>query len=693
MFEYFGTSKMDRYGFPMDRFLLFDGKFPGRTDFLSGQEEVQNEIFRHLKGMAEEGRTDKLLLLHGPNGSSKTTVVNLIFRGLEHYSRTDEGAIYRLAWIFPKPHMTERQLGFTRPKASGEDEEDDDSFAFLEPDSVAAKIPCELRDPPIFLIPREERVEYLDSLMKGKSPESIIPSRFLEGDLSPKSKAIFEGLLTGYHGDWKKVIRHVQVERYFISRRFRIGAVTIDPQMHVDAGARQVTADHSLELLPPMLQNIRLIEPVGDLVDANCGALEYGDFLKRPLDMNKYLLNTIETGMVSLPGLLINLDMVFFGTTNENHLDAFKKSLDFTSFKARMELVQVPYLLQYSEEETIYRDVICAVARRRPILPHTIRVATLWAVLTRLQKPDRKNYSEEAGPLVERLTPLEKAKLYDHGEAPAGMKEEEKKILKQVVGEMRREFMDEVFFEGRFGASPREVKTILYEASHHKDYPCLSPLSVLDTIRDFVREKHVYDFLKLEPNGKYNDNTAFIDDVQNEYLGWVTAELESAMELVDESEYDRKCSEYFMHVVAFTRNEKVVNPGTGSLESPSDEIMATVEGLLDVQDPIEVFRENLVARIGAFRVDNPDTPVNYKDLFPDIFTALKTDFFTRRRALVIQIEEQLILHETGETSSILPKLKDMVDQTLRNLKERYGYCDEGLKEVILFVKKHRKLND
>ena len=422
------------------------------------------------------------------------------------------------------------------------------------------------------------------------------------------------------------------------------------------------------------------------------GALEYGDFLKRPLDMNKYLLNTIETGTVSLPGLLLHLDMVFFGTTNENHLDAFKKSLDFTSFKARMELIRVPYLLQYSEEETIYRDVVRAVARRRSVLPHTTRVAALWAVLTRLQKPDRKNYTEEASPIVERLTPLEKAKLYDHGEAPAGMKDEEKKILKQVVGEIRREFMDEVFFEGRFGASPREMKTILYEASHSKGFSCLSPLAVLDTIRDFVREKHVYDFLKLEPNGKFNNNSAFIDDVQNEYLAWVTAELESAMDLVDEAEYDRKCSEYFTHVVAFTRNEKVVNPGTGSLEPPSDEILSTVEGLLDVQDPIEVFRKNLVARIGAFRVDNPDTPVNYKTLFPDIFTALKTDFFNRRRAVVNQIEEQLILHGTGETSSVLPRLKGVVDQTLRNLKERFGYCDEGLKEIILFVKKHQDLN-
>jgi predicted Ser/Thr protein kinase len=694
MFDHFGVERVDRFEQRVERFLLFDGRFPGGTDFLSGEETVQSDIYRLLKGLSEEGRTDKLILLHGPNGSSKTTVVNLIFRGLEQYSCTDEGALYRFAWIFPKPQKSEGRLGFSRDRSGQADGEE--TYAFLDSEDVAARISCELRDSPIFLIPREERLSFIHSALEASEDapvdlEKAISSYFLEGDLGPKGKALFEGLLTGYQGDWKKVVRHIQVERYFISRRFRTGAIRIDPQMHVDAGARQITADQSIEYLPPMLHNVRIVEPMGDLVDANHGVLEYSDFLKRPIDMNKYLLSTVETGTVSVPGLFLDLDIVFFGSTNENHLDAFKKTMDYNSFKARMELVQVPYLLRVSDEEAIYRDVIRTISRRKPVLPHTARVAALWAVLTRLNRPNPDHHQEEVRELIGRISPMDKAKLYDSGTAPAGMKDDEKRRVRRAVGAMRREFEDEILYEGRIGGSPREMRAILNEASHLKGYPCLSPLAVLEVLEDFVKEKNVYEFLNLEADGDYHDHEGFIRAVRDEYHVWVTAELEDSMDLVEVAEYDRKCNEYFSHVVAFSRGEKVVNPSTGALEPPSEAVMGAVESLLDLQEPVEEFRKNLVGRIGAFRVDNPDAPVIYKELFSDIYSSLKQDFFAKRREQIEQIEEQLIRHGTDGASAIDAKNLERVERTIRNMKERYGYGEEGLREVVLFIRKHRKL--
>jgi hypothetical protein len=66
-------------------------------------------------------------------------------------------------------------------------------------------------------------------------------------------------------------MKHVQVERYFISQRYRVGAVTIGPQMSVDAAERQVTADRSLAALPASLQAITLYEAKGELVEAAGG--------------------------------------------------------------------------------------------------------------------------------------------------------------------------------------------------------------------------------------------------------------------------------------------------------------------------------------------------------------------------------------------------------------------------------------
>ncbi|MBN2490705.1 MAG: serine protein kinase PrkA [Planctomycetes bacterium] len=699
MLEYFGRERVERFGEQVDRLRLFDGAFPGGSDFLSGQETVQHEVYRVMKGLAEEGRTDKLILLHGPNGSSKTTVVNLIFRGLEHYSHTDEGALYRFAWIFPKPERTDARLGFGSERRSAREEA---SFAFLDPADVAARMPGGLQDAPILLLPREERLAWLSSLSAlraaGADPaapggeaglENVLAPYFLEGDLDPKSKAVHEALLTGYQGDFKRVVRHIQVERYFLSRRFRTGAVRVDPQMHVDAGARQLAADRSVEALPPMLQNVALFQPMGDLVDAHRGALEYSDFLKRPIDMNKYLLGTVETGTVSLPGMLLHLDVVLLGTTNENHLDAFKKTLDYNSFKARMELVQVPYLMRVSDEEPIYRDVIRAVARRKTVLPHTARAAALWAVLTRVKKPRPDNYPEDVRALVARLTPLEKVRLYDRGEAPHWMRAEEQPLLRRAVPQMRREFREELLYEGRFGASPREMRAILNEASHLDGFACCGPLAVLEVLGDFVKEKNVYDFLNLEVEGLYHDPAAFIDTVRDEYHRWVTAELEESMALVDTAEYERKCNEYFLHVVAFTRGEKVVQPRTRALEDASEAVMGAVEKMLAIQEPSAVFRRNLVTRIGAFRVEHPDRPLVYKELFPDIYRALQEDALHQRRAQIERLEEQLLLHGTDSAGDIEPRLRERVARTARHMAEHFGYDPQGLKEVVLFVRHHR----
>lgn len=695
MFEHFGSRQIEHCGAPVRRFCLFDGDFGWEREFLSGQEQVQEEIYRILKGQAQEGRSDKFLLLHGPNGSSKTTVVNMIFRGLEHYSHTDDGALYRFNWIFPRPQSNEEQrLGFGGGVAGGEAGLDgQDTFAFLPPEDIAARVPCELRDSPLLLVPRDERLEILRAVMSNSGGGlETVPEWLRDGDLDPKSKAIYEGLLTGYQGDWMRVIRHVQVERYFISRRFRTGVVRIDPQMHVDAGVRQITGDRSAEFLPATLRDVRILEPVGDLVDANHGALEYSDFLKRPIDMNKYLLGTVENGLVSLPGLLMHLDLVFLGTTNENHLDAFKQTLDYGSFQGRMEFVQVPYLLRWSDEEAIYRDVLAAIARRRPVLPHVGTVAAMWAVLTRLKRPKKQNYPEAVGRLIDRLTPLEKAKLYQRCESPAWLSDEEKHALLDAVGEIGCEFTGDILYEGRFGASPREMRGLITEASYRQGAGCLSPLHVLEVLREFVKEKNIHEFLNMEPDGRYHDHAQFVDIVCSEYHGLVTAELEDAMDLIDVREYERKSGEYFRHVVAFSRGEKVESRSTGVHEPPDDRVMKAVEDLLDLKEPPEDFRRNLVARIGAFRVDHPQAPVVYADLFPDIFAALKHDFFSRRREQVEQVEEDLLAVLCGGPDVRRTKAVERAEQTVANLESRFGYVREGLAEIIQFVRRHRTLN-
>jgi predicted Ser/Thr protein kinase len=315
MFDHFGTRTVKKPWGELTRFKLFDlpweisateGAHEGARiayhsrDFpLVGQEELQAEVYRVLCNFVREGRANRLILMHGPNGSAKSTLAACILRALEHYSTLDEGALYRFHWVFPSRKTTRGSIGFGGDvKASAADGE---SYAHLEDDQIDARLVIELRDHPLFLLPVRERRALVLKLYEDAGATEPPPEWLMSGRLSHKNQQVFEALLVASGGSLVETLRHVQVERYFISRRYRIGAVTIGPELSVDAGERQITADRSLAALPTSLQATTLFEAHGELVEASGGVIEFSDLLKRPLDAFRYLQLTLETGEVSLP--------------------------------------------------------------------------------------------------------------------------------------------------------------------------------------------------------------------------------------------------------------------------------------------------------------------------------------------------------------------------------------------------------
>lgn len=693
MFDFYRAASVQGIGKKETRLLLFDLAFRKGKGRVLGQEEACLKIYKLIKGFSYMGQPDKLILLHGPNGSSKSTIVEAIFQGMEYYSHQPEGILFRFNWIFPKGVAYERRLGFDSIKTLTVKEKEFygeiPTFAYLDHEHIQARLNCELKDNPFFLIPKGERKAFLEEIINLLPPEERKPefslNFALEGDLCQKCKTIYENLFSSYHGDWLNVLSHIQIERVYVSRRYRVGAVTIEPQANIDAGAQQVSSDSSLAYLPPVLQNIRLFEPMGDLVDANIGAIEYSDFLKRPIDANKYLLTTSEKGTISLPNFFAHLNLVFLGTTNENHLDAFKQHQDFNAFKGRIELVTVPYLLKYSQEQEIFNELIDSISKRKHVAPHTTFVASLWAVLTRLLKPDGSRYPESVRGIISKLSPLDKAKLYDSNTPPAPLDPSEVKLILSFLPSIRDEFKGSVYYEGRFGASPREIKIILSDASYNMKYQCLTPFAVFEELRDFVKDRSVYEFLKLEPNDGYNDNVRFIDTVESEYLQIVTKEMYDAMDLVEEEEYDRRFDRYFEHVIAFNKGEKVKNPRTGVYEEPSREILESIESLLNFKETVGVFRKNLVGKIGAFYIDNPGKKVNFRKLFPEILRALKEKFYSDRKEKIETIENNLLKYGTEDFKGLSIERQREVVSTIQNMVSRYNYCEVCSKEVILQV--------
>lgn len=673
-FKYFGMEQ--------DHFSLFDCPFDEGADHLVGQEEAQNEIFRILCRFARQGKVDHLILLHGPNGSAKSTLIACIARAMEFYSSTDEGALYRFNWVFPSERVEKRAMGF-----AGRDTETTlRSYAYLDESEVDARIQSEMKDHPLFLIPKRQRKELLTSLTKGS--DFTLSETIADGDLSPLSRLVFDALLVAYNGDLERVFQHVQVERFFLSRRFRRGLVTVEPQLHVDAGLRQITLNRSLESLPKILQNKTLFEPFGDLVDANRGMVEFNDLLKKPIESFKYLLATCEKSTVSLPSAILYLDTVFIASSNDRYLRAFIEHPDWPSFKGRIELVRVPYLLDYMKEAKIYELQVREEAVGRHIAPYTMRVAGLFAVLTRLRRPKAEGLPDAVRDVVRRLSPIEKADLYALKRAPEWVPIGIAIELIASIETIAANAAADTPYEGEIGASPREIKSILFQAAFAGDRPCLSPLAVLYGLEKLIEDRSLYEFLKVEPDGEYQDHAKAIKAVWKRYLAWVDDDIRLSMGLATEEQHVEQLERYASLASAVLRGEKVRNPITGQMEDPDTRFLEEIEGLLTIRGPAEAFRREFIGAIGAWSLDHPSQAVPYALLFQNELATLRTAFFERHRGSIARLCQLALAYLSGEAHDLTPSDSARVEAFIRELTKR-GYCKECASEVLEFVLKER----
>jgi predicted Ser/Thr protein kinase len=688
-FDYYGHDDVDYPWGKVRRWRLFDAPWADGREMLVGQEEVQNRLYRALANFVHEGTSNKLVLLHGPNGSAKSTLIRCVGRALQDYSTLEDGALYRFNWIFPAEKIGKSGIGFS---GRSYDEQAGDTFAYLPDELIDAKLHDEMRDHPLFLLEPPDRMKLIGEMLEAEPPEGeFAVSDYLQfGCLSHKNRAIYEALLASYQGDYLKVLRHVQVERFFIRHRYREGYVTVEPQLSVDATERQVTMDRSVSALPAALQSVTLYEYGGEVVGANRGMIEYSDLLKRPIEAYKYLLSTVERASLSLPNATLFLDLFFVGTSNEIHLSAFKEIPEFQSFKGRLELVRVPYLLDFEQEKRIYEQRIREAAGTRHVAPHCAYVAGLWAVLTRMRKPQADRYPKEISDLVARLTPLEKAELYALGKAPEALTPGQAKELLAHLPELWTESDAYPNFEGRTGASPRELLVVLFNAANSDKYDYVSPLAILDEIGELIKQVSVYQFLKQEAlPGGFHAYDKFIDQVRGRLIERVDDEVRSSLGLVEEGEYERLFQKYVTHVMHWTKKEKVRNPSTGNLEDPDETLMREVERTLDVGTPADDFRHDLIAKIGAWALDNAGEKPDYTRIFSGYFQMLRSAYYAERKQVVRKQVEELLTVLSGDDKGLSDEARDRATASARRLQDDYGYNETSARDMVSLLVRER----
>ncbi len=679
-FDHYGSSTVTYPWGDLRRWHLFDAPWADGDDRLFGQEHVQNVVYRVLRTFVQDGRPNKLVLLHGPNGSAKSTFIRCLGRALEHYSTLDEGALDRFSWIFPTQRHTRGGIGFGGDKVEASIESAE-SYAYLPDNVIDARLGDELRDHPLLLVPMDERLRLIERLTAGTP--ILVGDYLRQGSLSPKNRAIYDALLASYHGDYLQVVRHVRVERFEISHRYRTGWVTVEPQLSVDATERQVTADRTLTALPPSLQSVSLFEYGGEVVGANRGFIEFDDLLKRPLEHYKYLLTTVERAELSMSSATLFLDLAFVGSCNDIHLAAFREIPDFQSFKGRIELVRVPFILDIRHEEALYRERLREAAGRRHVAPHTAYVAALWAVLSRMRKPQIERFPSTLAEVIGKLSPLDKVELYSTGQVPEDLSPDRARELASHVKVLFHESDTYPIYEGRVGASPREMQTVLLEAAGSQRYEYVSPLVVLDEIQELCKQSSLYEFLRqdVQPGG-YHDHKKLADVAKGRLFDIIDDEVRAAVGLVEESEYARVFERYVSHVMHAIKKEKVRNPSTGRMEDPDEGMMREVERTLEIPGRADDFRQSLIAKIGAWSLDHRGQKPVMTDIFADLLRKLKDAYFEKHRKTIAKGISDLVMLLSGNEGHLSTEARTRADAALATLITRFGYTRESARDLV-----------
>jgi serine protein kinase len=634
MIDEFGAYEISGPKAKLLRYSLFDAEFAEGTGRVFGQERVQEAIVSHLRNFVRSGKVDKLLLLHGPNGSSKTSLVQALARAAEHYSKTMPGAIYQFSWVFPKKEAVSGNLGFGTSSVK-----DAKSFATLDDEALDSRILCDMRDHPLMLFSKDARAKLIGDLQQSEALEGYkIPQNLHLGDLSHRNRQIFDTLLSFYHGDLEQVFRHVRVERFYFSRRYRKGISVVEPQLSVDANVRQLTNDQSLFSLPSALRNLSLYEVSGALSEGNRGLIEYSDLLKRPIDAWKYLLEACENAQVGAQVLAIYLDAVLIATSNEAHLSGFKEYPDWASFKGRIELIRVPYLLRSVEEEGIYHQQISKALNTTHIAPHAIELAARWAVLTRLEPPRVGNYPASMQEIVRDLSPTEKLEFYNTGVTPAHLTQKQAMELKALLPQMYAEYANEQNYEGRFGASPREILVLLLNAAQDTRFDHLGVGAVFTAIEKLIEQKSSFDFLRREPERGFRDAAGLLLTVKDYYRASLEDEVRNALQIYDKESYLTLFKRYVLHVSAWTKKERLIDPLWGRAVDADAQFMQQIEArLLAPQETPNEFRQQLIAHIASAKLDHPQEELDYAELFKHHLRKIKDQIYVEQKSQVSKV--------------------------------------------------------
>ena len=604
------------------KYLFFDDPDHDGKDAVFGLREPLNQLVNALKSAAQGyGIERRVLLLHGPVGSSKSTIARLLKKGLERYSASDDGALYTLGWV---------------------DEEEPDN-----PDLIHW---CPMNEEPLHLIPRRFRADVEKQLNEGHGKEDF--RVIIDGELDPFCRFIYQQRLRKYDGDWTRVTQDVRIKRVILSEKDRVGIGTFQPKDEKNQDATELTGDINYRKIAEYGSDSdpRAFNFDGEFNVANRGLIEFVEVLKLDVAFLYDLLGASQEHRIKPKKFAqTDIDEVIIGHTNEPEYRRLQSNEFMEALRDRTVKIDIPYVTTLSNEIKIYdKDYNNQTVRGKHIAPHTVEMAAMWAVLSRLEEP------KHAG-----LSRLQKLKLYN-GKTLPGFTEENIKELR-----------DQAANEGMIGVSPRYVQDKISNALVvHPEAKSINPFMVLNELEAGLKHHSLIN--DEETKQQYRD---LLGVVKEEYENIVKNEVQRAI-AADEEALTRLCGNYIDNVKAYTQREKVKNPFTGQYEEPDERLMRSIEEKIDIPDSRkDDFRREIMNYIGALMIDGKTFDYRSNErlwIFPCRLTPRKRRQAVRRSKRLDQAHEPCLERRRRRDATKDRRRQSAHDQKLR-LRRRVGH--------------------
>lgn len=621
MFEFFGTEYDEDRGIVDYKFATEDPLHDGENTFFGETvhkaiHDFVNKVYSGSRGLGPEKRI-KLLL--GPVGSGKSDFDSQVREYFEEYTRRDEGRMYTFRWTNLCDVIDDQ------------DPTDDTVRSAMNQD-------------PIVLLPEEYRGDIFESINADLDAEYKISNT---QSLDPRSEFFMDELLDHYDDDLRAVLdNHIEVIRLIANENRRRCIETFEPKDKKNQDETELTGDINYSKIAVYGESDpRSFEYSGAFCNANRGIFSGEELLKLQKEfLYDFLHATQEKTIKPRNNPRMDIDQVIVGRTNMPEYTEKKGEEKMEAFNDRTKRIDFPYVLEYSQEARIYEKMLKnASVGEVHVEPHTLEMAALFSVMTRVNSPDTGN-----------IDLLQKVKAYNGEDADVGDID---------VHKLQEESED----EGMYGVSARFVGDEISEALVTRLHDSNNSLSALSVINHLEQNLENHGSI---PQENYSHYYTYIEEVREEYKDRAIEDVRYAL-AYNTDEIQREGEKYMDNVMAYIDDDKIEDEITGEMVEPDEQFMRSVEEELDItRDRKDDFRQeisNWVSR-RARSGEEFDPQDNER-----LLRALERKNWSDKRHNI-------------NFSALIQSDNDAEERSewIEALKER-GYSAEGAKEVLEFA--------